>query len=158
MGSIATKVLDFEEKGVEFQFKGHEPILELLSSYSPEVQLHFALHGMSQKFGDAYSSAKGVVGEALAMFQTTKSQLLQGDWKASRGEGDSKPRTTELAEALARIKALPVEEVAKTLAAASEELKKTLRSNDRVKAVIAVIRAEKAQDRLDKMPEDDIEL
>lgn len=158
MATIATKVLDFDDKAVEFTFKDKEPIAVRLEDFSPEVQLHFALHGMSQKFGDSYSSAKGDVEVAMKSFNATLEQLKAGDWRAARGEGDAKPRTTELAAALARIKGIDVAEVAKALDAMPEEKRKELRSNDRVKATIAVLRAEKAQAKLDKLGEDDVDL
>jgi len=148
MASIASKALDFDLSAVEFSFEGKEPILVNLKDFSPEVQLHFALHGISQKLGDSYSSAKGDVEVAYASFQQTLQQLADGEWRAARSEGDAKPRTTELAEALARIKGQDVVEVTTALSALDKEKLKSLRSNDRVKAVIAVIRAEKAQAKL----------
>jgi len=154
MAKVASKVLDFESKGVEFEFSGKEPQLIKLEDFSPDIQLHLALHGLSQKLGDAYSSSKGDVDVAQTMFNDALAQLKAGDWRAARGEGESKPRTTELAEAVARIKGLPVDEVNAALKEASDEQLKTMRSNERVKATIAVIRAEKAQARLEKLEAD----
>lgn len=154
MAKVASKALDFEKRAVEFSFVGLEPEEVKLSDFSEEVQLHFALHGMSQKLGDSYSSCKGDVAAAHKMFTDTKAQLLAGDWRSSAGEGESKPRTTELAEALARIKGVPLEEVQNALSAATDEEKKTLRSNERVKTVIAVIRAEKQQAKFAKLEAD----
>lgn len=151
MAKVASKVLDFESKGVEFEFTGKEPRLVKLEDFSPEIQLHFALHGMSQKLGDAYSSSKGDVDAAEKMFNDTLAQLVAGDWRAARGEGESKPRTTELADAIARIKGVDVAVVQEGLKTATEEQLKTMRSNERVKATIAIIRAEKAQARLAKL-------
>lgn len=151
MATIATKVLDFDSKGVEFTFQGAEPKLVALSDFSPDIQLHFALYGISQKLGDAYSSAKGVVADAQAMFNATLEQLVAGDWRAARGEGESKPRTTEFVAALARIKSKTVEEMQTAVDAMDEDKRKQLRSNDRVKAVIQVMRAEKAAAKLKKM-------
>jgi hypothetical protein len=122
-----------------------------LESFSPDIQLHLALHGISQKLGDAYSSSKGVVADAKGMFTEALKQLVAGDWRAARGEGDSKPRTGELAEAISRIKGIDITDVVKSLESATDEQRKTLRSNERVKATIAVIRAEKAQARLAKL-------
>lgn len=156
MASIASKVLDFEDKAVEFTFKDKTPIAVKLEDFSPEVQLHFALHGMSQKLGDAYSSAKGDVEVALTAFNACLEQLKAGDWRAARGEGDAKPRTTELAAAVARIKGVAVEDAVKALAAMDDDGRKALRSNDRVKATITLLRAEKAQAKLDKMGDTDI--
>lgn len=155
MASIASKVLDFDSEAVEFTFQGMEPLAVALKDFSPEVQLHLALHGLSQKLGDSYSSAKGIVADAKVSFDQCLAQLKAGDWRASRGEGDSKPRTTELAAAVARIKGIEIAEAAKLLEAMDDDQRKTLRSNDRVKAVITVLRAEKAQSKLDKMDDGD---
>lgn len=154
MAKIATKALDFEKRAVEFTFVGMEPVEIPLSAFSDEVQLHFALHGISQKLGDSYASAKGDVTAAFKSFNDVVTQLKSGDWRSSAGEGESKPRTTELAEALARIKGVALEDVQAALSAATDEEKKTLRSNERVKTVIAVIRAEKQQAKLEKLEKD----
>lgn len=151
MAKVATKVLDLDSKLVEFTFDGMDPIQVAIGDFSKDVQLHFALHGISQKLGDSYSSCKGVVADAHAAFQATLEQLKNGEWRAARGEGESKPRSTELAAALARIKNISVEDAAKALDEASDDQKKALRSNERVKAVIAVLRAEKAQAKLEKL-------
>ena len=151
MASVATKVLDFEGKLVEFTILGQEPFQVALDDFSPETQLHLALHGISQKLGDSYSGCKGDIKVALELFKATLAQLKNGEWRAARGEGESKPRITELAEAIARIKGLDISAVTAHLVTSSDDEKKAMRNNDRVKAVIAVIRAEKAQARLDKL-------
>jgi hypothetical protein len=151
MASVASKTLDFENSAVEFAFANGQTHTVNLADFSDEMKLHFALHGISQKLGDSYSSSKGDPAAAEQSFIATLDQLKSGEWRAARGEGDSKPRTTELAEAIARIKGQPLAEVTATLAAADEDTKKTLRANPRVKAVIAVIRAEKAQAKLEKL-------
>ena len=158
MATIATKVLDQEDIAVEFTFTGQEPILVKASDFSPEIQTHFMLHGISQKVGDSYSGAKGDIAGAMASFAACLEQLKAGDWRASRGEGESKPRTTELASAVARIKGVEVEVAAEAIAGMEEDARKALRSNERVKATIALIRAEKAQAKLDAMEDTDIGL
>jgi tRNA(Ile2) C34 agmatinyltransferase TiaS len=153
MAKVATKSLDLEKGTVEFVFEGSDPIIVALKDFTEETQLHAALHGLSQKLGDSYASAKGVVADAKAMFEAVLHQLKNGDWRAARGEGEAKPRTTELAMAIARIQNKGVEEVAANLLKATEDQLKTLRSNERVKAVIQVLRAEKAAIKLAKLDE-----
>jgi hypothetical protein len=131
--------------------KARAPRLVRLEDFSPDIQLHLALHGLSQKLGDAYSSSKGDVDAAEKMFNDALAQLTAGEWRAARGEGESKPRTTELAEAIARIKGVDVAVVQEGLKTATEEQLKTMRSNERVKATIAIIRAEKAQRKLEEL-------
>ena len=146
--AIATKSLDFDTKSVEFNFSDGTIRTVKLADFSKDIQLHYALHGISQKGGDAYASAKGDVAAAIASFDAVIAQLMSGEWRAARAEGEAKPRTTELAAAIARIKGQTIEEVSAALAAATEEQRKTLRSNERVKAVIAVLRAEKPKRNL----------
>lgn len=151
MATIATKVIDLESKVVEFTFAGDAPIAVALSDFSEETLTHATLHGLSQKLGDSYGGTKGDVAEAKKRFEATLAQLKAGNWIAARGEGETKPRTSELAEAIARIKGIDVAVVAANLAKASDEERKALRGNERVKATIVVIRAEKAQARLAKL-------
>lgn len=155
MAKIAEKALDLDSKSVEFTFADGTVLAVSLGELSADIQLHLALHGIGQKVGDAYSGAKGDVAVAKASAQAVIDQLKSGEWRAARGEGEAKPRVGELAEAIARIKGVAVEEVAKSLAGASDEQRKALRANDRVKAIIQVIRAEKAQKKLENMDDDD---
>lgn len=155
MSKVASKVLDLDNASVEFQFEGNEnPVVVKLGDFSEEMQLQFALYGISQKLGDSYSGSKGDSAKAYELFNGTLAELSAGNWRASRGEGEAKPRTTELAEAIARIQSRPLADVTAALAAASDDQRKTLRSNERVKATIAVIRAEKAQARMEKLGEE----
>lgn len=152
MSKVATKVLDLDNASVEFTFEGSEaPVVVKLGDFSEDMQLQFALYGISQKLGDSYSGSKGDSVKAYELFNGTLTELSAGNWRASRGEGEAKPRTTELAEAIARIQSRPLADVTAALAAASDDQRKTLRSNERVKATIAVIRAEKAQARMEKL-------
>lgn len=160
MASVCSKTLDLDNSSVEFAFSDGSAIAVALSEYTPETVLHLTLHGISQKLGDAFSGVKGDVAEAKKRLLAVHEQLKAGDWRAARGEGEAKPRVGELAEAIARIKNVPVEEVVKALESASEDDRKAMRSNERVKAVIAVIRSEKAQAKLAKLGDagDDIPL
>jgi hypothetical protein len=157
MAVIATKALDFDTSSVEFNFSDGTVESVALADFPEDIQAHFALHGISQKLGDSYASSKGDVAVAKASFASAVALLKGGEWRAGRAEGDAKPRTTELAEAIARIKGKTVAEIVTFLSTASEEQRKTLRSNDRVKAVIAVLRAEKAQARLAKLDADGVD-
>ena len=154
MAKIADKTLDFDSKAVDFAFADETTVTIALADFPADIQLHLALHGISQKCGDSYSGAKGDVAAAKKMFDDTLAQLVAGEWRQARGEGESKPRVTELAEAIARIKNVDVEVVKASLDAATDEQRKALRSNDRVKAIIAIIRAEKAQKKLAEMKDD----
>ncbi len=147
---LAKKVIDLDAKSVEFQW-GDNTVDEItLEGFPAEIQLHLALAGISHTLGDAYSAAKGVVSEAKRLFGERLTALRDGEWRQARGSGETKPRIGELAEALARIKGLDIAVVSKALEAADEASKKTLRSNEHVKATIAAIRNEKAQARLAK--------
>lgn len=118
------------------------------SKVSAEISKQLMLHGASQKIGDSYAGAKGNYAEAIGNAQDVIDQLYAGVWKASR-EDDARPRLAELAEAIARIKfgadaPSKLEAVKSAVEKATDDQRKEWRSNAKVKATIAQIRAEKA--------------
>lgn len=144
------KEFDEETMTVSFSF-GNGTTLELdLTKLSAEMQKRLMLHGALQKIGDSYAGAKGNFAEGIAAAKSVIDQLLNGVWKAARGEGEGKPRLSELAEAIARIKGVPVERAYAAVEKASDEQRKQWRSNAKVKAEIARIRAEKAAKELEE--------
>lgn len=150
-GRIQVAKKDYDSETATFSIvfadgTSHEVALESLPQ---EIQLNLALHGLSQKLGDSYASVKGNVAAAKEKFEATLKQLLAGEWAAKReGEGGSK--VTELAEAIARIKGVPVATANAAVGKASDDQIKGWKANAKVKAVIAEIRAEKAAKRAEK--------
>lgn len=108
----------------------------------PTVAQRLLFHAVNAKVGDSAADPK-LESPMLAM-ETTWKQLLAGEW-TSRGEGGGGSRRTVLAEAIAQVKGLDVDEVAAKLADLDDETKKGLRKNPRVKAAIADINAKRAE-------------
>ena len=82
--------------------------------------------------------------------------LKAGSWRSAAGEGEGKPRLGELAEAIARIKGVPLEKAMAAVEKADEKQRKDWRSNAKVRAVIAQLRAEKAAKDLEAAAEKDL--
>jgi hypothetical protein len=121
-----------------------------LGEIPSHIVTQLAMHGLSQKLGDSYASVKGNVQRAIELFDTTLDQLKRGEWAKARGEGEGGARVTELAEAIARFKSVPIEKAQQVVAAATDENIKAWKASPKLKAVIAQIRAEKAAKRAEE--------
>jgi hypothetical protein len=124
-----------------------------LNDLNDEMKLRVALHGINQKVRDSAAGAKGDYAKAQEATKSVIDQLLSGAWRAARGEGEAKPRITELAAAISRLKGIELEVATKAVTEASDEKRKEWRAHPRIKAAIATIRAEKAQADLAKAGE-----
>lgn len=124
---------------------------------SPEILKQLALHGASQKIGDSYAGVKGNYAEGVQSAQDVIDQLYAGVWKASR-EDDARPRLAELAEAISRIKQVPIEAATAAVEKGTDDQRKAWRSNAKVKAVIAQLRAEKAAKALEEAGEQTLDI
>lgn len=146
------KDYDLDTGIVYFAF-GNGTTLECDSNAIPEeTRKQLMLHGISQKVGDSFAGVKGDFAQGIGNAQDVIDQLKAGVWKADR-EGDARPRLAELAEAIARIKQVPLEAATAAVEKGTDEQRKQWRSNAKVKAVIATIRAEKAAAELEKAGE-----
>lgn len=145
------------EGGTELDF----PLNEL----SEEIKQNLLCHGASQKLGDSAASVKKRLADSLGRdpsedelkagvieaINAVWGQLSAGDWRASRGEGEAKPRVGEVALAIARLRGMEVEEVQKLVAATEKEKVAAWRKHPQIQAEIAKIRAEKAAAKLSKL-------
>lgn len=129
---------------VSFKFGNGESLSLDVSTLDESIQTELMLHGALQKIGDSYAGAAGDYAFAIANAKKVIDNLLSGNWKAAREGGTAAPRTGELAEAIARIKNLSVEDAQALVDGLSDEQRKAVRAKDAVKAVIAQIRYEKA--------------
>ena len=147
---FCTKDWDPDEMGETVQFKfANGTVLELdCSQLNDSMRTHLMLHGASQKVGDSFAGVKGNFDEGIANAKAVIDQLVGGEWTGDREGGG--PRLAELAEAIARIKGVDVEKARKAVEAASKEDRDGWRSNAKVKATVAKIRAEKAAAALEK--------
>jgi len=116
-----------------------------VNKLAPEIQKTLALHGLMQKLGDSYAGAKGDFGTAKASVQSVWDQLVEGKWRAAKAAGEAKPRTGELAAAIARVTGKDLVEVQSKVAEADDAKRKAWRALPAIAAAIAEIRAEKAK-------------
>jgi len=138
----------WNEQGVCFYKFGDGTTLEFdTNKVNDETKLDLRCHGANQKVGDSFAGAKGNYGEAKASAQAVINQLYAGEWTAER-EGGA-PRLGELAEAISRIKGTDLEKTKAAVEKATDEQRKAWRSNTKVKAEIAKMRAEKAAKELE---------
>lgn len=138
------KEYDLDTGVVSFAFGNGETVELDTKEYSEQIRNQLMLHGISQKGGDSYAGVKGNYAEAIANLKEVHENLKQGVWKAAPGEGDARPRLAELAEAIARLKSVPLDKATSAVEAATDDQRKEWRSNAKVKHAIAQIRAEKA--------------
>ncbi len=150
------KEYDLDTGVVYFSF-GNGKMLEFdTNRCSEEIRKTLLLHGASQKIGDSFAGAKQNYAVGIESAQDVIDQLLAGAWRAGRGEGESRPRLAELAEAIARIKSVVIEKATVAVEKATDEQRKAWRLNAKVKAVIAQIRAEKAAKALEEAGETEL--
>lgn len=123
-----------------------------LNDIPSHIQRELIAHGLSQKLGDSYAGAKGNTSAAFAECSSVAEALLKGEWNR-RGTGTG----GILAEAIARLTQQALEEVQAVLADMDEETKKELMKRKDVKAMIAIIRAERAKAQLNNATPDDEE-
>ena len=149
------KVIDLEAGTVTFS-DDSDNVIEVVSyaELTPEMVIQAALHGVSQKVGDSYAGAlKATEGldttpEAWSIQRVKDSakQIRGNDWNLRTGGGG--PAVTDLAYAIAEATGSTVDEVAAKLAALEgdegKEVKKGLRANPQVAAILARIKAERA--------------
>lgn len=155
-----TKFCDKEydlDTGINYFAFGNGKQLEFDSNRcSDEIRKQLMLHGAAQKIGDSFAGAKGNFALGIESAQDVIDQLYAGVWKAGRGEGDSRPRLAELAEAISRIKQVELERATAAVEKATDEQRKAWRLNAKVKAVIAQVRAEKAAKALEEAGETEL--
>lgn len=111
-----------------------------LGNLGSEIVQRLALHGLSQKIGDSAAgfSKEKRYGDALAAMQDVADMLGEGKWAAGSGGG-----TSDLVEALSRLKGVEKETVRALVKRASEEKVKEWLGNKAVKAAILEIKLER---------------
>lgn len=143
---------DWEDDGsFTFSFGNGEVVRGNVNEFSDDQKTNLMMHGLMQKIGDSYASAKGdfVIGIAAAM--KVVDQLLNDQWVASKASsGEAKPRSGELACAIANLKKLDLATVTAAVDKASDEQRKAWRKHPAIAAEVARLRAVKAAERAAK--------
>lgn len=136
MAKIASKVVG--DGFVRFEFADGEFLQCTLDKIaSADVMARLALHGISQKVGDAYAGAESIK-EARMLAEGVWRNLVSGLWavKATRGG--------KIVEALHRITGKPIEICLEKFSGMGEDAKKSLRKHPDIKKALAEIEAERA--------------
>lgn len=139
----AHKVVDMVGRKVRWYFADGASATVELDSFNEELQLAFALHGISQKFGDVYASATTVT-EARNAFDDLYDQLMNGDWEKKREGGKAKEESL-LVEALARIYQSTVVAVRPLVEAMKPAERMAMEADGEVARMILAIRAERTE-------------
>lgn len=147
-----SKVTEFDKDGVKgfvaFHLGNDSQIIVDMSTVSPENMYHAAVHGISQRLGDACSafSKDKEYGKAFEKMKRIMEVLKTPDWNVEREGGEGKRQDyQDLVAALAKLKKTDAEVVQMAVDNASPEKLKAWASNPDVKAEIADIRAKRAK-------------
>jgi len=140
---------DEDGKGVGSFTFGNGTVVTLdTNELEEEQKYNLMMHGLWQKVGDSYASAKGDFTLGIAAAQKVCDQLLNNQWTASKGSGgESAPKVGELAQAIANLKGLELAAVNAAVLKATDEQRKAWRKNSAISAEILRLRAEKAAAR-----------
>jgi hypothetical protein len=149
--SIAKKSVNTENGSVTFNFSNGKTATVSLFDFDSAMYQRFALHGMSQKFGDVYAGIKDP-NEAFAAFQETVEAAKAGDWRQTAertGDGGA------IIDAILRVRQaagsdISRDEVVTKWSGYDEATQKKVRSHPDIKAALAQIAAERAAERAAK--------
>jgi hypothetical protein len=135
---------DSEGTVVLFKFGNGEVRSLDLDTLSDETKTNLMIHGALQKIGDSYAGAAGDYQFAISNVEKVMGNLEAGNFNAPRASGEAKPKTGELAEAIAALQGTEVAEAAALVEAMDDDTRKAVRAHPAVKAKIAELRAQKA--------------
>jgi hypothetical protein len=104
---------------------------------------HAALHGLDQKFGDAFAGETDVE-DCIAAFEDMSDRITKGDWNKTR-EGGGFSGFSVLARALVEVTGQTKEQVKAFLGTLSGAEKAVLRKTEPVASKVAELEAGKAK-------------
>ena len=119
-----------------------------LADLKPEIVTRLALHGLSQKLGDAaasFSKEDNFHG-AFGAMQGTADNLLQGNWASRNGW------TSDLAQAIAELQGVEVDEAEAAVAKMDEDTLRVFKTHPEIKLKIAEIQKARLAAQVDKAP------
>lgn len=151
MAKIAKKELNIDNGAVSITFANGAVLNAHVNKLQKTIQAHLMLHGLSQKLGDSYAGAESPE-EAAKFAGEVLADLEAGKWSTRTAS----PRTSIMAEAISRIRKMPVEQAAEIISNLDEEQVAALRKHKDVVAAMAVIRAERATAKAKEGPAEDL--
>ena len=158
------KEYDVDQKSSSIAVGGD--VQEFDTAELPEdIRTTLMLHGLNQKLGDACASIKGAIAKAtgretkdvpdeevkpkaIEALKELWAQLVGGDWRVAKGEGEAKPRVGEVAQAISRLQNISIDQAQSLVAGVDKEKLAKWRAHPQMKLAIAQIRQEKAAAKL----------
>jgi len=152
--SIASKLVGRVEgkpDAVEITFTDGRSVYVDLDELPDGIRLELLAHGLSQKLGDSYASAKGNIDFAYAECSGVAEALMKGEWNR-RGAGVG----GLLAQAIANLTGKVLADVMTALADMDGDVKTALKKRKDIKAEMAKISAERAAAQVGEGEESDL--
>lgn len=140
--TVCTKDYSIEDKSATFEFADGVGSLAVKLDELRGVLTNLALHGLVQKIGDCYAGEKDPK-EAFNKASDLLERLKKGEWsKARESKG---PSTALVVEAVARLRGATVNDIQVKWDKMDDENKKRIQGDNRVKAEMARIKAERLE-------------
>ncbi len=131
--------IDYAKRTVRFVF-GDGQVLTVELDKCPEVvDMQLKVYGLKRKVADAFSQNEGIA-DAFTKAHTCRENLYKGIW-ATKTSGPS-----NLSEAIGRLRGMTQEEAMEWIGSLGDDKLKALPKHPTVKAMIATIVAERAED------------
>lgn len=149
------KTIDVDAGTLVLGFPSGEAMTIKMSDFPEEIVHQLAFHGLSQKATDATAGKSAE--ESEERVRAVIDALQAGNWTV-RGSGTGSGgtgRITQLVEAVARIKGIPVEDAKAAVDGLEDEQKKALQKSPTVKAMIMTIKQERLAAEQEKAEGDD---
>lgn len=137
-----------DSTALNFKFANGKTMSFAIAKFPVNVQKCFAWHGLSQKIGDSFASAKGNIDEAIENVEALVEVLMAGTW-VEKGEGVGAAPSLVLEAVIRALKAegqvvddARVAKAAETLKI--KEKREGALKDPKIAAAYAAIRAERA--------------
>ena len=143
LGKITPEDHGGKPRSVIFTLGNGQSIVGELDKLDAATVERLAVHGLSQKIGDAassFSKDRDFLG-AFASMSGVWETLLAGGWNQKGGGG-----TSDLVAAVAKLKGVSLEEAQAAIDKANEEQLAALRKHPAIKAEIAEIQKKRAKE------------
>jgi hypothetical protein len=156
--SLAKKILDGST--IKFAFANGKELVADVGAFPTNIVNRLALHGAAQKIGDSYAG-DSTADEAYASAAKVLAALNAGNWGTEREA--SEPTPALLMEAIARFKECPIAEAPRFYdyseqagRARTDDEKKAIRDNAKIKELVAAIRLERAKKAAETATADEV--
>lgn len=143
LGKLTPEDQGGKPRAVVFTLGNGQSLTAGLDGLAEEIVERLAVHGLSQKIGDAaanFSKERDFLG-AFGAMQAVYDNLKAGAWASRSGGG-----TSDLVAAIAKIKGVSLEDAQGAVDRATEEQIRDLKKHPAVKEAIAKIQAQRAKE------------